>query len=70
AVAIIVATLTATLAPQGLIALAPLLTGARAIAQRIRRRRATDGLLAPLAVLAAALSLITVVVFRDQTLAT
>lgn len=30
AVAIIVATLTATLAPQGLIALAPLLTGARA----------------------------------------
>lgn len=53
-----------------MIALAPLLTGARAIAQRIRRRRATDGLLAPLAVLAAALSLITVVVFRDQTLAT
>ncbi len=70
AVAIIVATLTATLAPQGLIAVAALLTGARAIAQVIRRRRATDGLLAPLAVLAASLSLITVVVFRDQTLAT
>ncbi|MCV7074643.1 arabinosyltransferase domain-containing protein [Mycobacterium szulgai] len=70
AVAIIVATLTATLAPQGLIAVAALLTGARAIAQIIRRRRATDGLLAPLAVLAAALALITVVVFRSQTLAT
>jgi arabinosyltransferase A len=70
AVAIIVATLTATLAPQGLIAIAALLTGARAIAQAIRRRQATDGLLAPLVVLAAALSLITVVVFRAQTLAT
>jgi arabinosyltransferase A len=70
AVAIVVAMLTATLAPQGLIAVAALLTGARAIAQAIRRRRATDGLLAPLLVLAAALSLITVVVFRSQTLAT
>lgn len=68
--AIIVAALTATLAPQGLIAVAALLTGARAIAQIIRRRRATDGLLAPLVVLAASLSLITVVVFRSQTLAT
>jgi arabinosyltransferase A len=70
AVAIIVAMLTATLAPQGLIAVAALLTGARAIAQAIRRRRATDGLLAPVAVLAASLSLITVVVFRNETLAT
>lgn len=70
AVAIVVATLTATLAPQGLIAVAALLTGARAIARTIRRREDTDGLLAPLAVLAAALSLITVVVFRSQTLAT
>lgn len=70
AIAIFVAMLTATLAPQGLIAVAALLTGARAIAQVIRRRRDTDGLLAPLAVLAAALSLITVVVFRSQTLAT
>jgi arabinosyltransferase A len=43
AVAIVVATLTATLAPQGLIAIAALLTGARAIAQTIRRRRPTDG---------------------------
>lgn len=70
AVAIIVAMLSATLAPQGLMAVAALLTGARAVAQTIRRRRATDGLLAPLAVLAAALSLILVVVFRSQTLAT
>jgi arabinosyltransferase A len=70
AVAIIVAMLTATLAPQGLIAIAALLTGARAIAQTIQRRRATDGLLAPLLVLAASLMLITVVVFRSQTLAT
>ncbi len=70
AVAIVVAMLTATLAPQGLIAVAALLTGARAIAQTIRRRRASDGLLAPLAVLAASLSVITVVAFRSQTLAT
>jgi arabinosyltransferase A len=70
AVAIVVAMLTATVAPQGLIAIAALLTGARPIAQIITRRRATDGLLAPLAVLAASLSLITVVVFRSQTLAT
>jgi arabinosyltransferase A len=70
AIAIVVAALTATLAPQGLIALAPLLTGARAIAATIKRRRAKDGLLAPLAVLAASASVITVVVFRAQTLAT
>lgn len=70
AVAIFVAMLTATLAPQGLIAVAALLTGAKAIAQAIQRRRAADGLLAPLATLAASLSLIAVVVFRDQTLAT
>jgi arabinosyltransferase A len=70
AVAIVVAMLTATLAPQGLIAIAALLTGARAIARMISKRRPTDGLLAPLAVLAASLSLITVVVFRSQTLAT
>src|SRR5271168_3908315 len=70
AVAIVVAMLTATVAPQGLIAIAALLTGARPIAQIIMRRKATDGLLAPLAVLAASLSLITVVVFRSQTLAT
>ena len=70
AVAIVVAMLTATVAPQGLIGIAALLTGARPIAQIIMRRKATDGLLAPLAVLAASLSLITVVVFRSQTLAT
>ncbi|UXA07048.1 arabinosyltransferase domain-containing protein [Mycobacterium sp. SMC-2] len=70
AVAVFVAMLTATLAPQGLIAVAALLTGSRANAQTIRRRRAADGLIAPLAVLAASLSLILVVVFRSQTLAT
>jgi arabinosyltransferase A len=70
ALAIVVAMLTAALAPQGLIAVAALLTGARAIAATLRRRRETDGLLAPLAVLAASLSLILVVVFRSQTLAT
>ncbi|OBJ98832.1 arabinosyltransferase domain-containing protein [Mycobacterium sp. 1245852.3] len=70
AVAIIVALLSATLAPQGLIAVAALLTGARAVAQTIRRRRQSDGLLAPLAVLAASASLVLVVVFRSQTLAT
>ncbi|MGH3594481.1 MAG: arabinosyltransferase domain-containing protein [Mycobacterium sp.] len=78
AVAIVAAMLTATLAPQGLIAVAALLTGARAIARMIVRRRAADGSpangscpqLAPLAVLAASLSLISIVVFRSQTLAT
>jgi arabinosyltransferase A len=70
AVAIVVATLTAALAPHGVIAVAALLSGARAIAQIITRRRPADGLWAPLAVLAASLSLIVVVVFRSQTLAT
>lgn len=70
AVAIIVAAFSVTTAPQGLIALAPLLVGARAIARIIKRRRATDGVLAPLAALAASASAILVVVFRDQTLAT
>ncbi|MGY4708064.1 arabinosyltransferase domain-containing protein [Mycolicibacterium sp. CBM1] len=70
AIAIIVAVFSVTLAPQGLIAIAPLLVGARAVAQMIRSRRTADGLLAPLAALAAALSVIFVVVFRDQTLAT
>jgi arabinosyltransferase A len=70
AAAIVVAVFSVTLAPQGLIALAPLLVGARAVARIIRSRRALDGLLAPLAALAASLALIFVVVFRDQTLAT
>ncbi len=69
AVAIGVATFAATVAPQGLIALAPLLVGARAIARIIARRRAVDGLLAPIAALLASSTLILVVVFRDQTLA-
>jgi len=70
AVAIVVAALAATVAPQGLIALAPLLVGARAVARVVARRRAADGLVAPLAALLASLTLILVVVFRDQTLAT
>ncbi len=55
AVAIVVATFAATVAPQGLIALAPLLVGARAVARIIARRRADDGLLAPIAALLASL---------------
>lgn len=70
AAAIIVAVFSVTTAPQGLIAVAPILVGARAIARNIRYRRPVDGLLAQIAPLAAALSLIFVVVFRDQTLAT
>jgi arabinosyltransferase A len=69
AVAVVVAGLTATLAPQGLIAIAALLVGARAIARIISSRRGSDGVFAPVAVLLAALSLILVVVFRSQTLA-
>jgi arabinosyltransferase A len=73
AVAIIVAAFSVTLAPQGLIAVAPLLVGARAIARVAGDRRTGEdrvGLLAPVATFAASLSLIFVIVFRDQTLAT
>jgi arabinosyltransferase A len=68
AVAVVVAMFTVTLAPQGLVALAPLLVGARGIARIIRGRR--PGIVALLAPLAGAVSLIFVIVFRDQTLAT
>lgn len=73
AVAIIVAMFSLTLAPQGLIALAPLFVGARGIVRVVRGRRAADGgtgLLAPVAALVSSLSLIFVIVFHDQTLAT
>ena len=70
AAALIVAAFSLTLAPQGLVALAPLLVGARAVAGIIARRRDSDGVLAPLATLTAAASVIFVVIFRDQTLAT
>ena len=70
ALAIVVAVFCVTLAPQGMVALAPLLVGARAITRIVSDRRATDGLAAQLAPLAAAASLVFVVVFRDQTLAT
>lgn len=70
AMAIVVAVFSVTLAPQGLVAVAPLLVGARAIGRIISERRATNGVAAPLAALAAAMAVIFVVVFRDQTLAT
>jgi arabinosyltransferase A len=70
AVAIVIAVFSVTTAPQGLIAVAPILVGARAIARNVAFRRPVDGLLAQIAPLAASLSLIFVVVFRDQTLAT
>lgn len=69
AAAIVVAAFCITLAPQGLIALAPLLVGARTITRGIAERRPQLGLAAQLAPLAAAASLIFVIVFRDQTLA-
>lgn len=70
AAAIVVAVFCVTLAPQGLIALAPLLVGARKISRVISERRPAVGLAPQLAPLAAAASLIFVIVFRDQTLAT
>ncbi|BCI55755.1 arabinosyltransferase B [Mycolicibacterium litorale] len=70
AVAVVIAMFSVTLAPQGLIALAPLLVGARGIARIVSARRATDGLLSSVAPLLAAVSLVFVVIFRDQTLAT
>jgi arabinosyltransferase A len=70
AAAIVVMLFSVTTAPQGIIALAPLLVGARAIVGIIRSRRAEGGLLAPIAALAASASLLFVIVFRDQTLAT
>lgn len=70
ALAVVVAVFSVTLAPQGLIAVAPLLVGARAIVRGVRARRPADGVLAPLAAMLASAALIFVVVFRDQTLAT
>ncbi|MGE0220353.1 arabinosyltransferase domain-containing protein [Mycolicibacterium sp.] len=70
AVGIVVAVFCVTLAPQGLVAVAPLLVGARAVTRVVSARRAADGLSAAVAPFAAAASLIFVVVFRDQTLAT
>ncbi|OBI55302.1 arabinosyltransferase [Mycolicibacterium fortuitum] len=66
ALAIIVAAFSVTLAPQGLIAAAPLLVGARSVVQIIKARRIA---LPAVAALAGSAALIFVVVFRDQTLA-
>ncbi|MBN3455627.1 arabinosyltransferase domain-containing protein [Mycobacterium sp. DSM 3803] len=70
AIAIVIAMFSVTLAPQGLIALAPLLVGARAIGRIVTERRRSVGILASLAPLAASAALVFVIVFRDQTLAT
>ena len=67
AAAIVVAVFSVTLAPQGLLAIAPLLVGSRAIVAIVRGSGSVPAALVPLA---AALSTIFVVVFRDQTLAT
>ncbi|BBZ65011.1 arabinosyltransferase B [Mycolicibacterium insubricum] len=70
ALAVIVAVFSMTTAPQGLVALAPLLVGARKLFAVAKSRRAEAGLWPQLAPLAGALSLIFVLIFRDQTLAT
>ncbi|MBI3228409.1 MAG: arabinosyltransferase [Mycolicibacterium cosmeticum] len=66
AAAVVVAVFTVTLAPQGILVLAPLLVGSRAVISVIRDRRAV---LPALCAFAAAASLLAVVVFRSQTLA-
>ncbi|MEU9806773.1 arabinosyltransferase domain-containing protein [Mycobacterium sp. NPDC050853] len=70
ALAIVAALLTATVAPQGLIALGPLLAGGRAIAQVVAARRLRYGRFTPIAVLAASVAGVLAFTFRDQTLAT
>ena len=70
ALAVVVAMFSVTLAPQGLIALAPLLVGARAVVTNVRATRTVYGYLAPIATVAASAALWFVIVFRDQTLAT
>ena len=71
AVAIVVAMFSVTLAPQGLIALAPLLVGARAVvADHPPASCGRRGVSRRWRLLLASISLIFVIVFRDQTLAT
>ncbi|WP_234799623.1 arabinosyltransferase domain-containing protein, partial [Mycobacteroides abscessus] len=70
ALAIVVALLAATVAPQGLIALGPLLAGGRAVQQVISSRRTRYGVLAPVLTLAASAASVFAFTFRDQTLAT
>ncbi|SHZ98872.1 Probable arabinosyltransferase A [Mycobacteroides abscessus subsp. bolletii] len=65
-----VALLAATVAPQGLIALGPLLAGGRAVQQVISSRRTRYGVLAPVLTLAASAASVFAFTFRDQTLAT
>ncbi|MGH3724753.1 MAG: arabinosyltransferase domain-containing protein [Mycobacterium sp.] len=70
ALAIVAALLTATVAPQGLIALGPLLAGGRPIARVVSVRRTRYGRFTPIAVLAASVAGVLAFTFRDQTLAT
>ena len=57
-------------APQGVIALALLFTGARPMIRTLVRRRGEAGLLPLVAPMAGALAAVVIIVFRDQTLAT
>ncbi|GAA1480066.1 arabinosyltransferase EmbA [Gordonia sinesedis] len=69
ALAAFTAALTLATAPQGLIAVALLITGARPMLRVLLRRRAEVGLAPVLLPLLAAPSVVLIVVFRDQTLA-
>ncbi len=70
ALAALLAALTLTLAPQGVIGLAVLLVCARALVQVLAARRSSDGLVALVAPIVASGAVVLVVVFRDQTLMT
>ncbi|MFT4085856.1 MAG: arabinosyltransferase domain-containing protein [Gordonia sp. (in: high G+C Gram-positive bacteria)] len=70
ALAAATATFTLALAPQGVIAIAILLVAARAMLHILVDRRRDDGLAALLAPIGAAALVVSVVVFRDQTLMT
>ena len=70
ALAATVATFTLAMAPQGIVGVAILLVAARPMLRILIERRREAGLTALLAPLAAASSIVAVVVFRDQTLVT
>ncbi|MFW0797572.1 arabinosyltransferase domain-containing protein [Gordonia sp. CPCC 205515] len=67
--AALAAGLTLALAPHGVIALALLLAGSRPMLRTIRRRHRENGWLPLIAPIGAAVALVVIVVFRDQTLA-
>ncbi|WYY09556.1 arabinosyltransferase domain-containing protein [Gordonia hydrophobica] len=68
ALAATAAAFTLALAPQGIVGIAVLLVAARPLLRILTARRHESGLVALLAPIAAAGTLVTVVVFRDQTL--